>query len=150
MVPSHRGVLTLTRVRLAKKYLRVGAVAVVVTLLVGAVLVATHRPDKDAYLQYVATYGDYNNRDVQPVSDRDLLAGGARACDWLRDRPMALWRAERKWTVNSLYAEYERSLPEADALLPKSFLPGAFTYLCPLSTYMHKPHRLRTRTTTSD
>jgi hypothetical protein len=134
-------------VRLATKYLRFVVIAVVVTLLVSAVLVATHRPDKDAYLQYVATYGDYNNLEVQPVSDRDLLAGGARACDWLRDRPMALWRAERKWTVNSLYTEYERSLPKADAPLPKSFLPGAFTYLCPLSTYMHKPHQLHHRTT---
>lgn len=129
-----------------RKCIRLGLVAVALLVALAAVLVATHRPDKDAYFEYVATYGNYNTSRTHPVSNGELIAGGNRACDWLRDRPMALWRAERKWTVNSLYTEYERSLPKADAQLPKSFLPGAFTYLCPLSTYMHKPHRLRNRT----
>jgi len=129
--------------RRAEKCIRAGIAALVIILVLGAVLVATHRPDEGAYLKYVATYGNYNDSEVNPASNRELIAGGKRACDWLRDHPMALWRADRKWTVNSLYAEYSRSLSEADSKLPKSYLPGAFTYLCPLSTYLHKPHRLR-------
>ena len=131
--------------RFVRTCIRLGIVALALVVVLAAVLVATHRPDKDAYVEYVATHGNYDNLKVRPVTRSELVAGGNRTCDWLRDRPMALWRTERKWTVNSLYTEYERTLPKVDALLPKSFLPGAFTYLCPLSTYMRKPHRLLAR-----
>lgn len=128
---------------IVRKSIGVGvAVGLIMVALVTALFV-THRPDEGAYLRYVATYGNYDGKQVHSaVSERDLVAGGQRACDWLGNRPMALWRTDRKWEVNSLYLQYARSLPAADSELPKSFLPGAYTYLCPLSTYVHKPHRL--------
>ncbi len=118
-------------------------VALVVTVGTATVVVGTHRPSERAYLQYVRTYGSYGGPDdpsVAKASRRELLNGGSRACGWLRDQPVALWRDDRRFRINDLYVRYRRAAGEQDDHLPAAFLPGAFTYLCPLSSYLRKPH----------
>lgn len=120
-----------------------GVAAALVVAVVATAVVVTHRPSERAYLRYVHTYGDFRGPDdpgVPFATRRELLAGGARACSWLRDQPPALWRDEPGLRVNDLYSRYRRETLGGDRALPAAVLPGAFTYLCPLSTYLRKPH----------
>lgn len=132
------------RVRLLTKAIAIGLLTLLLAVTaVATAVVVTHRPSERAYLHYVHTYGDYGGPDdptVLTATRRDLLAAGARACGWLRDQPPALWRDDPELRINNLYVRYRREMDDADRALPEAFLPGAFTYLCPLSSYLRKPH----------
>lgn len=134
----------MSRLTLVLKLLVVGVVvaALAVGAVVGGVFI-THPRNEAGYLRYVHRYGDYKGQGLPQgaVPDATLVAAGDRACSWLRHRTPALWRGGRSREVNSLYTRYRKGMSDADRALPRAFLPGSFTYLCPALTELMRPHR---------
>lgn len=111
---------------------------VTVSVVVGGVY-ATHPRDESSYLRYVQKYAHLPREDARPTS-ADLVAAGDRACDWLSHRVPALWRTGPGYGVEDLYAAYGRARDEADRSLPSYVVAGAWSYLCPATELLVKPH----------
>jgi hypothetical protein len=122
-----------------------GVVLLVCALLVGALVAGvflTHPRDEPGYVHYVRKYGDYDGRRANTAAtDTDLIAAGNRACDWLKHRRPALWRADARHRLDGLSDAFEESRPKDDRKLPTSVVPGAWTYLCPATRALIMPHR---------
>jgi hypothetical protein len=130
-----------------RRFGRVGLVcsllaALVFTGLVVALNVA-HPRDEAGYLDYVHTYGNYNGRPVKAApSDELLMAAGERACFWLANQSVALWRTDDSRTVDALYRRYEDEVSSTGPNLPRSVAPGAWAFLCPATKELVRPHRI--------
>lgn len=118
----------------------VGLVCVLAVIaFVGGVYV-THPRDEGAFLNYVKTYSQYPRKQESRPSSVALIQAGNRACDWLSHQIPALWRTGSGHTVNDLYRSYGGADADADLALPSAVVPGAWTYLCPATELLVKPH----------
>jgi hypothetical protein len=127
------------------------AVVLVVTpLLVGGLYVGgvhlTHRRDEPGYLKYLAENANIDTGAppvALPATDV-LIAEGQKACDWLNDRPHALWHSAQRYRPQVLMNRYVDAATARPAPWPGPpdqplVADAAWKHLCPASVELRRP-----------
>jgi hypothetical protein len=123
-------------------------------LLAGVAVVVsvhiTHPRDESAYLAYLEAYGDAESD--QPIADlapaHSLVEEGDRACSWLGDQPVALWRTGRKYRFGWVMDRYMSQQGDRPVVWGSgspgrsAVVAGAWSHLCPATWELHQPHQL--------
>ena len=126
------------------------AAAVVLGLGVVTIVIAVnlrHPRGEAGYVTYLRMYGDTSSD--APLADLPprptLVSAGDDACAWLSGREYALWRTSPEHRLPATMAAYLHDV-QADPLAwsgppdQSSVAAAAWTYLCPATRELHKPH----------
>jgi hypothetical protein len=133
-----------------RKLIGFAVVLLVVPLVVGGLYVGgihlTHRRDEAGYLKYLVENANLDTG-APPVAlpaSVALVAEGQRACDWLNNRPHALWRSGQQYGPQLLLNRYvdeaiARTAPWPGPPDEPLVADAAWKYLCPASVELRRP-----------
>lgn len=111
-------------------------VAFGVAAAIGGVML-THPGDEASYVAAVQRYVP----DTKQASPDEIIAAGDRACGWLSRQPLALWRTDDKYHLDTLLTEYGKEMTSSGAELPMAGLASeAWLRRCPGTAALHRPH----------